>query len=208
MADAVDEDFEFAVGPHHQSSLSSECSCFTSFCCMCANKVGNMVVLSERVEIVHESIVRRSIRCVVGPYWPVMVFVTYPLFIGVSALVAVFVLPKTHFAFMVVFFVALIVTLVSLGLTACTDPGILPRHKQQPAAGQGWYFSDQASTFRPKGAVYCSDCNCIIEEFDHTCPWTGTGIGKNNLSYFHCFTGSCCFLVCLVIFLCAMVFVF
>jgi hypothetical protein len=41
--------------------------------------------------------------------------------------------PKTYFAFMVVFFVALIVTLVSLGLTACTDPGILPRHKQQPA---------------------------------------------------------------------------
>jgi hypothetical protein len=31
-----------------------------------------------------------------------------------------------------------------------------------------------------------------MEEFDHTCPWTGTGIARKNLPCFYVFTGSCC----------------
>ena len=29
----------------------------------------------------------------------------------------------------------------------------------------------------------------IIEEFDHTCPWTGTAIGKKNMGSFQWFIG-------------------
>ena len=45
-------------------------------------------------------------------------------------------------------------------------------------------------------------------EFDHTCPWTGTGIGKRNLGYFHVFTASCCLLLVYIIFVAALVILF
>jgi len=35
----------------------------------------------------------------------------------------------------------------------------------------------------------CPDCKVIIEDFDHTCPWTGTAIGKKNMGSFQCFVG-------------------
>ena len=78
------EVFAFATGNQSQSSLGSECSCFSRMCC-CAKKEGNMMILSERVESdEEENVVKRTPGCVVGPYWPVMLSVTYPLFIGVG----------------------------------------------------------------------------------------------------------------------------
>lgn len=69
-----------------------------------------------------------------------------------------------------------------------------------------WRWSDQAATYRPPRSVYDRDCGLVIEEFDHTCPWTGTGIGKQNMPYFTVFVTSIC--VCLVFNIMLMVGVF
>ena len=83
--------------------------------------------------------------------------------IAAGLLVALFLLPKTHIAVVIIFLIILAVTLVSLALTACSNPGILPRYNVKPPHGEDWTYSDQTSTFRPRGAVYCGDCNCVIE---------------------------------------------
>jgi len=51
-------------------------------------------------------------------------------------------------------------------------------------------------TFRPPKSQYDGDCGLIIEEFDHTCPWTGTGIGRRNMPAFTTFVSMIC--VCLI----------
>eukprot|EP00520_Triparma_pacifica_P005101 CAMPEP_0118657624 /NCGR_PEP_ID=MMETSP0785-20121206/14121_1 /TAXON_ID=91992 /ORGANISM="Bolidomonas pacifica, Strain CCMP 1866" /LENGTH=84 /DNA_ID=CAMNT_0006550561 /DNA_START=146 /DNA_END=397 /DNA_ORIENTATION=- len=79
---------------------------------------------------------------------------------------------------------------VSLYFTGCRDPGILPRHEVQPDSS--WRWNDQAKTYRPPRAYYDDECGVVIEEFDHTCPWTGTGIGKKNMSAFKVFVTSVC----------------
>jgi DHHC palmitoyltransferase len=50
-----------------------------------------------------------------------------------------------------------------------------------------WIWNDQALTYRPLNAKYDSECACVIEGFDHTCPWTGTAIAKKNMLYFRVF---------------------
>jgi len=145
-----------------------------------AGRVGNMAVLKETS--VGD---RTKIQLVVGPYWPMLLCVTYPLIFGVSAWTAVEAIP--HQNIIVVFIWAtltfgLIYSLFNVGFR---DPGILQRHSEAPA--DGWRWNDQAQTFRPRGAIYDSDCAVIIEEFDHTCPWTGTGIGKKNMLAFQAF---------------------
>ena len=36
------------------------------------------------------------------------------------------------------------------------------------ALEEGWIWSDQGKTFRPRGATFSHDCNVIINRFDHT----------------------------------------
>ena len=50
-----------------------------------------------------------------------------------------------------------------------------------------WIWNDQALTFRPRKAKYDSTCACVFEKYDHTCPWTGTAIAKNNIVPFRIF---------------------
>ena len=35
--------------------------------------------------------------------------------------------------------------------------------------------------FNNKGALYCRECGVLVQDYDHLCPWTGTGIGKKNM---------------------------
>tara|TARA_B110000971_G_scaffold206794_1_gene230382 strand:- start:161 stop:343 length:183 start_codon:yes stop_codon:yes gene_type:complete len=56
------------------------------------------------------------------------------------------------------------------------------------------------------GAVYDSECGCIVEEFDHVCPWTGTAIGKKNMSAFKFFVSGICVLIVVDILLVVRVF--
>jgi hypothetical protein len=41
------------------------------------------------------------------------------------------------------------------------------------------------------------DTGVIVEEFDHTCPWTGTAIGRKNMFPFQMFV--CLVFLCMVL---------
>lgn len=45
---------------------------------------------------------RTDIVCIVGPFWPCLMFVTYPLIIGVSLGTAVYMLPGVHWLIQIV----------------------------------------------------------------------------------------------------------
>lgn len=181
-----------------------------------AGRVGNMVILKESHvmvdeitqdaesgdgEVVSRKVSKRQIDLIVGPYWPMMMFVTYPLILGVSGLTAfkaIFV-PNFNILLVVVWSSFTFGLCFSLFSVAFRDPGILPKYKEIPnAADEGgdtrskktsWRWIDSAQSYAPRGASYDPDCAVIVEEFDHTCPWTGTAIGKNNMLAFQCFIG-------------------
>eukprot|EP00558_Chaetoceros_sp_UNC1202_P001963 CAMPEP_0197260222 /NCGR_PEP_ID=MMETSP1429-20130617/83923_1 /TAXON_ID=49237 /ORGANISM="Chaetoceros sp., Strain UNC1202" /LENGTH=80 /DNA_ID=CAMNT_0042724457 /DNA_START=478 /DNA_END=720 /DNA_ORIENTATION=- len=57
------------------------------------------------------------------------------------------------------------------------------------ASAARWRWNDQVQSFIPRGSYYDPDCAVVVEEFDHTCPWTGTAIGKANMTAFQMFIG-------------------
>ena len=160
-------------------------------CCICcsglicsrlgAGRVGNMAVLKqsmEWVEIVEqdeetgEETVRRYQRprldCLVGPYWPMMLCVTYPLILGVSLWTAVVAMPGKNVLLQAFWGCCTLGLIYALAMTACTDPGILYRHAQPPPQNENaWRWSDQGQTYRPRGSYYDTDCALVIEEYDH-----------------------------------------
>lgn len=87
---------------HGDSELApdhSGCLCCSAKVCplLGAGRVGNMIVLrqsqfwveeevvdEETGDLVKRKVSRPSLDIVVGPYWPMLVFVTYPLILGVS----------------------------------------------------------------------------------------------------------------------------
>ena len=146
-----------------------------------ASRVGNMAVLKtsqewvEEIELdeeTNERTVRRFTRprldIVVGPYWPMLCFVTYPLIFGVSgwAFVSVIIRPGTSIVLRFVWFVCTMALIIALGATAFRDPGILYRQRIQKDAT--WRWSDQADTYRPRHAWFDMDTAVVIEGFDHT----------------------------------------
>ena len=161
----------------------SGCLCMSAQICplLGATRVGNMAVLKssqewvEEMEIdeeTNEQILRRYTRprldIVVGPYWPMLCFVTYPLILGVSgwAFVAVITRPGTSIVLRFVWFVCTMALIIALGRTAFRDPGILYRQRVQKDAT--WRWSDQADSYRPRHAWFDMDTAVVIEGFDHT----------------------------------------
>ena len=135
-----------------------------------------------------------ELQCVVGPFWPFTLLVTYPLIFCVSGAVAFAVLPDHAVATRVVWACGVLALVVALSCTACRDPGVLRRHPEKP--GAAWRWNDQARTYRPPESVYDEDLGVVVTGFDHVCPWTGTGIGEKNLCAFHCFVSLLC--VCII----------
>jgi hypothetical protein len=172
--------------------------CCVRFCG--ARRIGNMALLWEEPQPEDPANPRRII---LGPFWPMLVLCTYPLIIGVSLAMAITMLPGQPWWISTIFGVVLVVVLVSLACTACTDPGMLRRHAERPSApdGESWNYSDQAQTYRPVGAIYCRDCGVVVRGYDHLCPWTGTAIGERNLRVFYCFVASVNFLLFYVLFI-------
>lgn len=162
---------------------------------LCAHRVGNMAVLKQSTEFHDEkqrdgSVERKErpkLQCIVGPFWIVPALVTYPIILLVSFLAARKVIYQ-HAAVIAVWCMLTFVLILSLSLVACRNPGIMYRHSEMP--DEEWLWNDQARTFRPMTAKFDPDCQAVIEGFDHTCPWTGTGIGKQNMCAFRVFLGS------------------
>lgn len=161
-----------------------------------------------------QKITKREIQYVVGPYWPMLLCVTYPLIFSVSiwtAIKAVFVPHQSPFI-MIIWTILTFGLIKSLFNTGFKDPGILRKHREPPTlmSGDGnggvnvtsgrnnttWRWNDQAQSYKPRNAYYDPDCAVIVEDFDHTCPWTGTAIGKKNLKAFHSFV--CLVFTCLI----------
>jgi membrane protein YdbS with pleckstrin-like domain len=132
--------------------------------------------------------------CVMGPYWVMTVCVTYPIVLVISAIAAVRIVNHQPWPLIIVWAILTVALLLALSMVACRDPGIMRRYPAPPDAD--WRWNDQARTFRPKGAKYDPDCAVVVESFDHTCPWTGTAIGKRNIIPFRCFV--ILIVVCLV----------
>ena len=194
------EPFEFAVGV--EDALSSRRndvfagSFFRACNFPCGKKLGRMTILYSYKVDRDNPLGPERIVLIIGPYWRMLLFVTLPLVLLVPAACAVL-LPYHHPAVIAIYCTLWLGTLLFLLATSLTDPGILPRIREQAEPGgsarasRNWVFSDQAQTYRPPGAVFDSATNLVIDGFDHTCPWTGTAIGKRNLSFFYCFvTGS------------------
>jgi hypothetical protein len=145
-----------------------------------ASRVGNMVVLyasQEKTEDVTidpetgESTVRRYTRpkldVVVGPYWPMMLCVTYPLILGVSGWTLLSISStQKPILIVLVWFLCTATLIVALAFTACRDPGILYRTRE--AVHESWRWNDPADTYRPPGSWYDGDTAVVVEGFDHT----------------------------------------
>ncbi|CAB9515952.1 expressed unknown protein [Seminavis robusta] len=190
-----------------QSLDSANCLCFSSAVCPHVPgvvRVGNMSVLKQSTysidaeeedeetgEIRVVRVIRPKLDIVVGPYWPMLCLVTYPLILGISGWSLLRAVPGKPFYLQLAWLTGTIGLIVSLALTACRDPGIMYRRHAPPKRTQTWRWSDQAQTYRPRGAIYDPDTAVVVEGFDHTCPWTGTAIGRKNMLSFQ-------FFVCLV----------
>lgn len=183
-------------GRDHEDEPTGCCNCLSAFVCgklFRAKRLGNMSVLwSTRT-----SDGRTKLHCLVGPFWPCLAFVTYPLVFGCSLVVAVLYLPDKPIFIQAFWWACTLMLIASLGCTGCRNPGVVRRWKSKPDDCSHWIWSDQGGTYRPPRARYDGDCAVVIEEFDHTCPWTGTGIGRRNMPAFQTFLCSLC--VCLMV---------
>jgi len=173
--------------PHTNKSLPPDetgCLCFSAYVCawMGASRVGNMAVLKQSQEWVEEfvqdeetgeTVTRRYSRprldVVVGPYWPMLIFVTYTIIFGVSGwTLTAGIWGKGKPPVLVFCWFCLTVGLVvALALTACRDPGILYRTRDEPPSDT-WRWSDPADSYRPRNAWFDSDTMVVVEGFDHT----------------------------------------
>ena len=200
-----DSDTE-ANGPNREccsdaanQEMDPTCGCLAISGHLCGRlgfkRIGNMVIVKERIVQVRkadgEIIERRVFDQIIGPYWPMLFFITYPLILGVSlwsAKQAVFV-PNFQPILVGAWFFFTGGLCLSLFLVSCSDPGILLKHHSPPEgeSSHKWRWNDRAQSFVPRGAMYDVDCAVVVEGFDHTCPWTGTAIGKKNMRAFQAF---------------------
>jgi hypothetical protein len=168
-------------------SDESGCLCCSAYVCsfLGAGRVGNMAVLKCSTETVEgiieyddengQPIIGKTqtprIDIVVGPYWPMLFFVTYPLILGVSSFTFYVGIYQNSLPILVVLLWASCTTglIISLACTGFRDPGILLKTRNPPTNSSGsWRWSDQADTYRPRNAWYDTDTAVVVEGFDHT----------------------------------------
>ncbi|ETW04497.1 hypothetical protein H310_04760 [Aphanomyces invadans] len=122
--------------------------------------------------------------CSVGPHWPIML-VTFVAFAGFACFTSYVVLTSSEVSWTEAIggILLLLSSLVSYGLVACIDPGVMPYSPMLKHPTDS--YCDYCASFRPTGTTHCSECQVCILDYDHHCPWTGKCIGKYNLRYFY-----------------------
>ena len=187
--DDDDEDFDiearfvvnqFAEGP---PGVPTACPCCDTVFCFLCHRVGNFRILLET-----PSAAGRKLWCMAGPFWPCMLCVTLPFLITLTVVLGN-VYKGKHPAILIVWYIVCVFCMVCLLCTSFSNPGIVARWPKRPH--RDWAWTRQTNSFRPRKSVYCRDCNCVVEEYDHVCPWTGTAIGKRNMCFFQSFVTSC-----------------
>jgi hypothetical protein len=139
------------------------CLCCSSIICPLFNagRVGNMVGRYTRPRL----------DCVVGPYWPMLFLITYPLIFGVSGWVFIskVLSGSLHPSLALAWMMLTTGLIVALACTGCRDPGIMYRYEQPPPQFENiWRYSEQALSYRPRTAIYDPDTAVIVADFDHT----------------------------------------
>jgi len=152
-------------------------------CCLFSRQVGGMHILCEKGD--------GSPIIIAGPCWSFCVFVTSPLILIPSGFVSYFVVLNPDLAMpgwlSLLYFPIVAATLISLFCVSCRDPGLVERVTDEEAGNGGWFWNEQVGSFRPAGAMYCRECKALIQDYDHLCPWIGTGVGQGNALAFKLF---------------------
>mmetsp|Transcript_9178 Transcript_9178/g.15394 ORF Transcript_9178/g.15394 Transcript_9178/m.15394 type:complete len:258 (-) Transcript_9178:72-845(-) len=176
---------QFAVSTRweHQMSERGGVGDMHQYFCCCARRLGNMFVLLQSRD--------GTPLVIAGPCWPFCLGVTTPMIAGISGLLTYFVLfnDKAEVPRIVtyIYLGAAGFVLLALCCVSCRDPGLMERVTDEEAGEGGWFWNEQVGSYRPPGALYCRECGVLIQDYDHLCPWTGTGIGKGNMVFFKIF---------------------
>ncbi|GFR51175.1 hypothetical protein Agub_g13449, partial [Astrephomene gubernaculifera] len=140
---------------------------------------------------------------VAGPNWKASLG-TAALITAPAGIYLAFVAPymglHVHVVILVISCILPVLAIWFLMLTACRDPGIIPRQEpdqeylsgQKPRTREVFVnnqrvvirYNDTCHFYQPPRAHHCSVNDNCIERFDHHCPWVGTTIGLRNYRSF------------------------
>jgi len=142
-------------------------------------------------------------RLMAGPNWKAcigtvsLIAIPSGVFLG---FVAPYLSKHVHTVIMAFSCILPFFSLLFLLVTACTDPGVIPRQEpdaeyltgQKPRSKDVWVngqrvvvrYNDTCHFYQPPRAHHCSVNDNCIERFDHHCPWVGTTIGRRNYRTF------------------------
>eukprot|EP00924_Labyrinthula_sp_SR-Ha-C_P009575 snap_masked-scaffold_2-processed-gene-27.45-mRNA-1 protein AED:1.00 eAED:1.00 QI:0/-1/0/0/-1/1/1/0/250 len=178
--------------------------------CCYLHKIGNMFVLKvfshKKINLTEDkSIEIPDSMCMLGPCWPMVIFVTVAMiFVALGTIGVVGVSMEdpfqdtTFLIFASIGIMLLLGSLISYFLTACSNPGIVPLvHRRKSDSihaemtNKRMFWDDRVGIYKSRHQFYDREIGLVVEEPDHFCPWTGTMIAKRNLKRFRVFITFC-----------------